>query len=219
MLDVFTQSRWIADSLSLGFGPRSSGWPSLAPVGRVGRSLRRITLPGWTLPEARPKVGLATTWPRGKSDPEDSSKMAGPFETLEAALEEANRALTAIGNGDPSVYLGLFADREEITLGNPFGPFGCGREAVAKNLANAATKYRNGEMLGVERLATYASGDMACFVEVEHFRAEMVGTGGTSEARVRVTTVYERRDGGWNLVHRHADPITTPRGTESLLTT
>ena len=33
--------------------------------------------------------------------------MAGPFETLDAALKEADRALTAIVNGDPSIYLGL----------------------------------------------------------------------------------------------------------------
>lgn len=142
--------------------------------------------------------------------------MAGPFETLDAALEEAHRALTAILNGDPSVYLGLFAQREEISLGNPFGPFGCGREAVAKNLVNASTKYQGGEVLGVERLAAYASGDIACFVEVEHLRARPVGSEAFGEARARVTTVYERHDGGWNLVHRHADPITTPRGVESL---
>ena len=144
--------------------------------------------------------------------------MEGYFETVDAALEEAHRALRAILNGDPSVYLGLFADREEISLGNPFGPFGCGREAVGKNLANASTKYRDGEVLDVERLATYASGDVACFVEVEHVRAKLVGADMILEARARATTVYERRDGGWNLVHRHADPITTPRGVESLVT-
>jgi ketosteroid isomerase-like protein len=144
--------------------------------------------------------------------------MAGPFETVDAALEEAHRALVAIANGDPSVYLGLFAQREEITLGNPFGPFGCGREAVGRNLANAASKYLDGEVLGVERLATYASGDIACFVEVEHVRARIGSGGEFGEGRARVTTVYERRDGGWSLVHRHADPITTPREIESLLT-
>ena len=99
--------------------------------------------------------------------------MAGPFETLDAALKEADRALTAIVNGDPSIYLGLFADREEISLGNPFGPFGRGREGVGRNLANAATKYSDGEVLGVERVATYASGDIACFVEVEQIRAKL----------------------------------------------
>jgi ketosteroid isomerase-like protein len=142
--------------------------------------------------------------------------MAEPFETLDAALKEADRALTAIVNGDPSIYLGLFADREEISLGNPFGPFGRGREGVGRNLANAATKYSDGEVLGVERVATYASGDIACFVEVEHIRAKL-GDGPVTDVRARATTIYERRDGGWNLVHRHADPITTPRSAESLL--
>ncbi|WP_372786807.1 nuclear transport factor 2 family protein [Phenylobacterium sp.] len=144
--------------------------------------------------------------------------MAGPFETLDEALAEAHLALVAIANGDPSVYLGLFAQREEISLGNPFGPFGCGREAVGRNLANAASKYRDGEVLDVERLATYASGDIACFVEVEHVRARIGPGGEFGEGRARVTTIYERRDGGWSLVHRHADPITTARGVESVLT-
>jgi ketosteroid isomerase-like protein len=83
-------------------------------------------------------------------------------------------------------------------------------------LANAATKYSDGEVLGVERVATYASGDIACFVEVEHIRAKL-GDGPVTDVRARATTIYERRDGGWNLVHRHADPITTPRSAESLL--
>ncbi len=144
--------------------------------------------------------------------------MAGSFETVEAALEEAQRALIAILNGDPSVYLGLFAQRDEISLGNPFGPFGRGRGAVARNLANAASKYRDGEVLGVERVATYASGQIACFVELEHIRARLGESRDFAEFRARVTTVYEQRDGGWNLVHRHADPITTPRSAESLLT-
>ena len=144
--------------------------------------------------------------------------MADSFQTLDAALSEARRALQTIINGDPSVYLGLFAPHDGISLGNPFGPFGCGREAVARNLANAASKYRDGEVLGVQRVASYCSGAIACFVEVEHLRAKLGQSSEPSEVRARVTTVYEQRDGGWNLVHRHADPITTPRSAESLVT-
>ena len=142
--------------------------------------------------------------------------MPAPFETLDAALEEAHRALTAIIHGDPSVYRGLFAPDEAVSLGNPFGPFGVGRAAVAANLANAASKYRGGEVLGVERLATYASDDMVCLVEVEHARVHPAAGGEPVEASLRVTTLYQRHDGGWSLVHRHADPITTPRSIESL---
>ena len=49
---------------------------------------------------------------------------------LEAAIAESHEALRKILNGDPSGYAALFADREDITLGNPFGPFGKGRAAV-----------------------------------------------------------------------------------------
>ena len=43
---------------------------------------------------------------------------------LEAAIEESHEALRKILNGDPSGYAALFADRDDITLGNPFGAFG-----------------------------------------------------------------------------------------------
>ena len=33
---------------------------------------------------------------------------------------------------------------------------------------------------------------------------------------MRVTSVYERLKGQWRLVHRHSDPITTPRPADSV---
>jgi hypothetical protein len=34
---------------------------------------------------------------------------------------------------------------------------------------------------------------------------------------VRVTSVFRFERGAWKLVHRHADPITTPRPAESVV--
>lgn len=51
----------------------------------------------------------------------------------------------------------------------------------------------------------------------EHLRAKLGQSSEPSEVSARVTTVYEHGDGGWNLVHRHADPMTTLRSAESLL--
>ena len=56
-------------------------------------------------------------------------------------MAQSHRALTAIVNGDTKVYEVLFADRENINPGNPFGPFANGRGAVVKTLAGAAAKY------------------------------------------------------------------------------
>ncbi len=86
-----------------------------------------------------------------------------------------------------------------------------------RRLAGAAAKYRDGEVVGVDLVATYANGNIACVVEVEHDRAKVGGGTEQAEFHVRVTSVYERLNGQWRLVHRHADPITTPRPAESVL--
>jgi hypothetical protein len=45
---------------------------------------------------------------------------------LEDAIGQSHEALRRILNAEPSGYAALFADRDDITLGNPFGPFGKG---------------------------------------------------------------------------------------------
>jgi len=137
--------------------------------------------------------------------------------SLDAAVEQSHRALGAILNGNPKLYEALFADRDDVTLGNPFGPFARGRAEVAKTLAGAAGKYRDGTVVGVDLVAKYANDNFACVVEVEHDRARVGGSDTLAEFSVRVTSVYERIHREWRLVHRHADPITTPRSAESVL--
>ncbi|WP_156256534.1 YybH family protein [Sandarakinorhabdus oryzae] len=138
---------------------------------------------------------------------------------LEQAVTQSHEALRKILNGDPSGYAALFADRDDITLGNPFGPFGKGPAEVRARLANAATKYRDGSVRGVDRIASYGSGDTIVLVEVEHGRAKLGTSPDFADFSARVTSVYQRTGKQWRLVHRHADPITSPRGAESMLPT
>ena len=136
---------------------------------------------------------------------------------LEATVAESHEALRKILNGDPSGYAALFADRDDITLGNPFGPFGKGRAAVLAALNNAAEKYTDGSVVRVERVAVYGGGDHYVLVEIEHDRAKLGTATDFSEFSARVTSVYEKIGARWKLVHRHADPITTARPAESML--
>ena len=136
---------------------------------------------------------------------------------LEAAIAESHEALRKILNGDPTGYAALFADRDDITLGNPFGPFGKGRAEVLKTLNNAATKYKEGWVVAVDRVAVYGDDKLICLVEIEHDRAKLGASPNFSEFAARVTSVYEKIGGRWKLVHRHADPITTYRPAESVL--
>src|SRR5262245_53529520 len=60
--------------------------------------------------------------------------------------------------------------------------------------------------LDQEVVATYASGDLVVLVAIERVRAEV---GGLPEQdwSLRVTQVFRRDGTGWQLVHRHADPL------------
>lgn len=126
-------------------------------------------------------------------------------------------ALKAFVMGNPRPAVELFARGEDVTLGNPFGPFARGWEAVVDAATRAATNYREGEAVGFERVATYPSADLACFVEIERYRAKLGGRDEVSSIALRVSTVVRREADGWRIASRHADPITAARPAESVV--
>jgi ketosteroid isomerase-like protein len=137
--------------------------------------------------------------------------------SLEEAIQESHAALGAISSGDVEPYMALYSDGDDITLGNPFGPFVRGREAVRGAGQRAASRYRDGQVAGFERVATHVSDGLACVVEVERFQAKVGGSDTPASISLRVTSVYREEGGLWRLVHRHADPITTPQPAESVI--
>jgi ketosteroid isomerase-like protein len=142
----------------------------------------------------------------------------GP-DDLDAVILRSRDAVGAVIRGDAGPIHALYADDDDVTLGNPFGPFVRGRAAVVATTADAASRYRDGELLEFEQVVRYVAGGYATVVEVERFRARLGDAGEPVELALRVTSVYRNGpgDGGWRLVHRHADPITAARPTESLL--
>lgn len=72
---------------------------------------------------------------------------------LDAAIEQSHRALKGILKGNPKLYQDLFADRDDVTLGNPFGPFARGSAPVAATLAGAASYYRDREVVTIQLVA------------------------------------------------------------------
>lgn len=131
--------------------------------------------------------------------------MVVTVKTLEDAMAQNHAALDAMVKGDCSGYVALLSDRDDVTWGNPFGPFARGRESVEATLASAAARMPGGKATDFDRIATYRAEDLAVVVEVEH--VEMGG----GAAALRVTSVFRLEGDAWKLVHRHADPITSPR--------
>lgn len=136
---------------------------------------------------------------------------------LERAIEQSHSALSEFVKGNPEPFQSLYSREEDVTLGNPFGAFVRGWRSVADTAAAAASRYRDGQVDGFDAIALHASGDLACVVEVERFRAKVGGSNDLAPVSLRITSIYRTEDDAWKLVHRHADPITTPQSTESVI--
>jgi len=140
-----------------------------------------------------------------------------PGLSLDEAVELHHEAGGRIMRGDCEGYAALYSHEDDVTLGNPFGPFARGYDNVLDTLQGAAAHYRDGEATRVERISEHVTDDLACFVELEHYRAKVGGRSDASPVSVRVTSVFRPEQGGWKLVHRHADPITASRPAESVI--
>jgi ketosteroid isomerase-like protein len=137
----------------------------------------------------------------------------------EDVIERSHAAWDRFMTGDPEPAKALFSHGDDVSLGNPFGPFVRGWKDAAETMERASTHYRDGRATGFDRISTIASPDVVCIVEVEHYNAKVGGADEPSDVALRVTSVLRRDDGSWKIVHRHADPITSARPAESVIQT
>jgi ketosteroid isomerase-like protein len=111
----------------------------------------------------------------------------------------------------------LYSHRGDVSLANPFGPVAIGWKQVEETIQRAAANYKDGGATGFDTLATYVTPELAYLVEVERFEAKIGGQEEMASGALRVTSVLRPENGGWKIVHRHADPITAPRPAESVI--
>ena len=138
-------------------------------------------------------------------------------EDFEEFVERYHRAVAAFIQGDSSPQERIWSRRDDATLANPLGPPARGWTEVLDALHRAVAQLRDGEVLAVERISGYSSGDLAYILEIEHERVRLGGSPEPADMSLRVTTVFRREEDGWKLLHRHADAITAPRPVESMV--
>jgi ketosteroid isomerase-like protein len=136
---------------------------------------------------------------------------------LNAALDQYHLAAAEFVKGNCEPYKAAFSHRDDVTVANPFGPVRQGWEQVAATMERAASLYKDGEIVGFENLAKYATPDLAYIVEVERLKARMGGSQQVSDVVLRTTSILRPEDGTWRVIHRHADPITTAQPVESVI--
>ena len=136
---------------------------------------------------------------------------------LDQVIERSHLALGEIVNGNPEPLKEMYSHGEDVSLANPFGPPVRGWDEAARTMERAASNYRDGEIVGFENVAKYATSDLAYIVEVERYRAKVGGREEITPVTLRVTSILRPEGGTWKIVHRHADPITTPQPAESVI--
>jgi ketosteroid isomerase-like protein len=145
---------------------------------------------------------------------------AGASAEFDAVIDTYHRAAQAFARGDPAPMKSLWSWRGDVTLANPLGPPRRGWSDVEETMDAAAALLRDAERVDHERISKYVTEDLAFVLEIE--RIPGLKLGGSDEIKstsLRVTTVFRREEGRWRIMHRHADPITSPRPPESMVQT
>jgi ketosteroid isomerase-like protein len=137
---------------------------------------------------------------------------------VDELIEQYHRAQGEFLRGNPETVKDLFSHREDVTLANPYGPPVRGWKQVAKAVDHASSLRSDGTFVEWQIVAKYVSAELAYVVQIERAEAKIGAREEITPLAVRSTMIFRpEEDGEWKIVHRHADPITTPRPAESVI--
>jgi ketosteroid isomerase-like protein len=136
---------------------------------------------------------------------------------VDELIERYQLALDGFMKGDPKPVQELFSHREDASLANPYGPPVRGWDGIAKTTEHAASLRRDGRATGFEIVAKNVTPELAYIVQIERLESKIGQSEEITPYSLRATMIFRPEDGTWKVVHRHADPITTPRPAESVI--
>lgn len=84
-------------------------------------------------------------------------------------------------------------------------------------MEHAASLHRDGRAVEFEIVTKYVTPELAYVVQLERLRPRVGGSEDVTPHALRATMIFRPEEGTWTVVHRHADPITTPQPTESVI--
>nr|WP_296066754.1 DUF4440 domain-containing protein [uncultured Actinoplanes sp.] len=134
--------------------------------------------------------------------------MAEMNEGLAALVRSRADAAAALIRGDIRGYLALTPHADDYTLMPPNGgPVRADEEASDEAIAALEEWFQGGELHELDVVQAHTSGDLAVLVLIERQHGR-VGGFPDQDWSLRVTEVFRREGGQWQLLHRHADPLT-----------
>jgi ketosteroid isomerase-like protein len=126
---------------------------------------------------------------------------------IEHLVQAATSAHAALLQGDIDRYFRHVRISDDFTLMAPFGgPPSRSAAFSAERWAEIGRFFKAGRESTLELVQAYRSGELAVLVAIERTVAEVGGLAAQPWA-LRVTLVFRRDAGQWQLAHRHADPL------------
>lgn len=136
---------------------------------------------------------------------------------LDRTIERYHQALDEFVKGNPEPVIQLMSQRDDVSLANPLGPTVVGWKQVVEAGKRAASLVQEGRPMQIETIVKVVTPELAFTVHTERTSTKISGSQDFAPFELRVTTIFRLEDGTWKIVHRHADPITTPQPIESIL--
>ncbi len=137
-------------------------------------------------------------------------------EDFSQAHERAHEAVRALLKGNPEPQKQMLSQQDDVSLMNPVGVTLRGWEQIAQTVEQVASTMSEGD-IDFENLVTYVTPELAFIVELERSKGRFSGGAEIVPFTLRVTNIFRPEDGRWRIVHRHADPISTPQSLESVV--
>jgi len=128
-----------------------------------------------------------------------------PADDFTTFLSRVDAAQLELQNGRPAAFKALWSQSDDVTLSGGFGgTIERGWPAISSRLDWVGTRFSNGTNR-IERIVTCVSGALGYVVQAEHLRYRVPGETSDSTREYRVTMIFRREAGEWQIVHRQAD--------------
>jgi hypothetical protein len=141
-------------------------------------------------------------------------------ELVQRLLEQAKRSNHAWMSGDSGPAAQGMVHDARFSIFGPFGglpPPGWSDEFASRQ-ASAAKAFQGSVSSSIELVRSYVTPEMAVLVLIERSEVRFAGHDRPQPWVLRSTVVYQPDgEGGWKVVHRHADPLTTLRSLDETL--
>jgi ketosteroid isomerase-like protein len=121
-------------------------------------------------------------------------------------IDVSAQSNAALMRGDIARHLALITLTDDFTLMSPFGGQPThAAQLTPERMQDMGRFFRNGTF-EQQVVQAYGSSDMVVLATIERAHVEVGGLPAQDWA-LRVTLVYRREGAGWQLAHRHADPL------------